>query len=76
MPPFGEAHKQTTVKYYLFAMFFIIFDVEVVFLYPWAVIFKDAVNRRPLVLIEMFIFLAVLVVGLIYIWRKRGLEWE
>jgi len=76
MPPFGEAHIKMTVKYYLFAMFFIIFDVEVVFLYPWAVIFKEYVQERPIILIEMFIFLIVLVVGLVYVWRKGGLEWE
>lgn len=75
MPPFGDAW-QTTVKYYLFAMFFIIFDVEVVFLYPWAVIFKSYIEERPYLLVEMFIFLIVLIVGLIYIWRKGALEWE
>jgi NADH-quinone oxidoreductase subunit A len=76
MPPVGEAHRRISVKYYLFAMFFIIFDVEVVFLYPWAVIFKKFVHERPLILIEMFVFLIVLVVGLVYIWRKGALEWE
>ena len=76
MPPFGDAHGRATVKYYLFAMFFIIFDVEVLFLYPWAVIFRDSVKQRPLVLVEMFVFLIVLVVGLVYVWRKGGLEWE
>lgn len=76
MPPFGEAHQRTTIKYYLFAMFFIIFDVEVVFLYPWAVIFKEHIKEHPFILAEMFIFLIVLIVGLIYIWRKGALEWE
>ncbi len=76
MPPFGEPYHRTTVKYYLFAMFFIIFDVEVVFLYPWAVIFKKFVEQRPVILVEMFVFLIVLIVGLIYIWRKGALEWE
>lgn len=76
MPPLGSTYQRTTVKYYLFAMFFIIFDVEVVFLYPWAVIFKKYVEQRPFVLVEMFMFLAVLLVGLVYIWRKGALEWE
>jgi NADH-quinone oxidoreductase subunit A len=76
MPPIDWTLGRVPIKYYLFAMFFIIFDVEVVFLYPWAVIFKDTVKEHPLILIEMFIFLAVLIVGLVYIWRKGALEWE
>jgi NADH-quinone oxidoreductase subunit A len=76
MPPIGESLGRIPIKYYLFAMFFIIFDVEVVFLYPWAVIFKESVEEHPFILIEMFIFLIVLIVGLVYIWRKGGLEWE
>ncbi len=76
MPPLGDPHHGATIKYYLFAMFFIIFDVEVIFLYPWAAIFKRFIEERPFVLIEMFIFLLVLIVGLIYIWRKGALEWE
>ncbi|MBI5119281.1 NADH-quinone oxidoreductase subunit A [Candidatus Poribacteria bacterium] len=76
MPPLGETHRRTSVKYYLFAMFFIIFDVEVIFLYPWAVIFKKYVADTPLILMEMFTFLIVLIVGLVYVWRKGGLEWE
>ncbi len=76
MPPIGEKLGRIPIKYYLFAMFFIIFDVEVIFLYPWAVIFKQNVEEHPFVLIEMFIFLIVLIVGLAYVWLKGGLEWE
>ena len=76
MPPIDWTLGRIPVKYYLYAMFFIIFDVEVVFLYPWAVIFKDSVKEHPFILIEMFIFLIVLIVGLVYIWRKGALEWE
>ena len=76
MPPFGDAHRRATVKYYLFAMFFIVFDVEILFLFPWAVIFKESIKQHPFVLVEMFIFLIVLAVGLVYIWRKGGLELE
>jgi NADH-quinone oxidoreductase subunit A len=76
MPPLGDAHRRISVKYYLIAMFFIIFDVEVIFLYPWAAMFRDSVKEHPFLLIEMFIFLFVLLVGLIYIWRKGGLEWD
>jgi len=76
MPPIRWTRGKIPVKYYLYAMFFIIFDVEVIFLYPWAVIFKDTVKEHPFVLIEMFIFLIVLIVGLVYVWRKGCLEWE
>ena len=76
MPPIDWTLGRIPIKYYLYAMFFIIFDVEVVFLYPWAVIFKDSIEEHPFILIEMFIFLIVLIVGLIYIWRKGALEWE
>ena len=76
MPPIDWTLGRIPIKYYLYAMFFIIFDVEVVFLYPWAVIFKDSIEEHPFILIEMFIFLIVLTVGLIYIWRKGALEWE
>ncbi|MBI1871166.1 MAG: NADH-quinone oxidoreductase subunit A [Chlamydiae bacterium] len=61
------------VKFYLVAMLFIIFDVELVFLFPWAVIFK---SLGLLGLMEMVAFLAVVVVGLVYAWRKGALEWE
>lgn len=80
MEPFecGESqivspHQRFSVKFYLIAVLFIIFDVEVVFLFPWAVIFK----RLGLFgLIEMFVFLVILGVGLLYVWKKGGLDWE
>lgn len=64
---------QFRVQYYIFAILFVVFDVEVVFLYPWAVAFHQAVT--PLFFIEMFVFIAVLVVALVYAWRKGLLEW-
>ena len=68
----GETWIQFKVQYYLFALVFVLFDVETVFLYPWAV----AYNALPLfALVEMFIFLAILGVGLVYAWRKGALEW-
>jgi NADH-quinone oxidoreductase subunit A len=62
-----------SVKFYLVALFFVIFDIEAVFLYPWAVIFKDL---GLFGLVEMMIFIAVLAVGLIYVWKRGALEWE
>lgn len=68
----GETWIQFKVQYYLFALVFVIFDVETAFIYPWAV----AYNSLPLfALFEMFIFLFILVVGLFYAWRKGALQW-
>ncbi len=69
---YGDTWVQFRAQYYLFALIFVIFDVETVFLYPWAV----AYNQLPLfALVEMFVFLAILVMGLVYAWRKGALEW-
>jgi NADH-quinone oxidoreductase subunit A len=68
----GETWVQFRVQYYIYALVFVIFDIETVFLYPWAV----AYNKLGLfALVEMFIFLSILVGGLIYAWRKGALEW-
>ncbi len=68
----GETWVQFKVQYYIFALIFVLFDVETVFLYPWAV----AYNQLPLfALVEMFVFLSILAVGLAYAWRKGALEW-
>ena len=61
------------MKFYLVAMLFIVFDMEIVFLYPWAVVFKQL---KLFGLIEMGVFLLILVVGYFYVWKKGGLEWE
>jgi NADH-quinone oxidoreductase subunit A len=68
----GSSWIQYNVGYYIFALIFVIFDVEVVFLFPWAVAFK---KLGLFALVEMFIFLAILIFGLIYAWRKGALEW-
>ena len=71
--PEGDARVQIRSRYYLFAMLLVIFDVEVVFLFPWAV------NFRALGLfgfVEMMIFLAILLLGYVYLWRNGGLEWD
>lgn len=69
----GDAWIQFRIQYYLFALLFIIFDIETVFIYPWAVSFR---NLGFIALIEMFLFVAILAVGLAYAWRKKILEWE
>lgn len=71
--PVGGSWVRFNVKYYIFALLFVIFDVETLFLYPWAV----AYNQLGLfALIEMVIFILLLVVGLVYAWRKKVLEWS
>ncbi|MGA1368974.1 MAG: NADH-quinone oxidoreductase subunit A [Blastocatellia bacterium] len=78
MDPVGSAHQRFSVKFYLVAMLLIIFDIEAIFLLPWAVVFRDLVTRlsRPFVFFEMIIFLTVLFVGYIYVWKKGLFEWN
>jgi len=68
----GPAWIQFNVGYYLFALLFLVFDVEAVFLYPWALVIRECGIAG---LIEVFIFIAVLIIGLAYAWRKGALEW-
>lgn len=72
-PSRGDARGRFSVKFYLVAMLFLIFDIEVVFLYPWAILFR----RLGLFgLVEMGIFLSILVIGFVYVWKKGALEWD
>lgn len=70
--PFQDSWVQFTVRYYMFALLFVIFDVETVFLYPWAVAYE---KLGIFALIEMLIFVFMLVIGLIYAWKKKVLKW-
>lgn len=70
--PVGESWIQFNNRFYVVGLIFLIFDVEIVFLYPWAVVFKEI---GLLALIEMFIFIFILLVGLAYVWSKGDLEW-
>ena len=76
--PVGGAWSQTHIRYYIFALLFLIFDVEAVFIFPWAVQIEafSAGGRGVFILVEMFIFILVLVVGLAYAIRKGVLRWE
>jgi len=75
--PVGNARERFSVKFFLVAMLFIIFDIEVVFLFPWAVLFKDFVAQGMgvFMLIEMGIFIGILALGLLFVWRKGALDW-
>ena len=73
MTPFGPGTRRMPVRFYMVAVLFILFDIEVVFFLPWAVVFR----RLGLFgMIEMLIFVLILVVGYIYAWKKGALEWE
>lgn len=77
MKPIGTTHERVSVKYYLVAMFFIIFDLEVIFIYPWAVQFKKLYGEFGIpIFISMFIFLVVLELGYLYAYKKGGFEWD
>lgn len=71
--PFGEAWQQFNMHYYLFALLFVVFDVEAAFLYPWALAFKAT---GAYAVAEMILFVALLAAGLVYAWRRGALEWE
>jgi len=72
-PPVGEPRIRFSVKFYITAMLFVVFDVEAVFLYPWAVVF-DRIGLYAFV--EMVIFIIILLVGYIYAWKKEAFEWD
>lgn len=71
--PSGDGRTQYNMRYYLFALFFLIFAVETVFLFPWAIVFLDLPS---FVFYEMLLFIAILFFGLIYAWRKGVLQWR
>lgn len=74
--PVGSAWVRFNIRFYLIALFFIIFDVEVIFIYPWAAVFKSLYPvLGSLMFIEMMVFIAILVLGLVYIWSKGDLDW-
>jgi NADH-quinone oxidoreductase subunit A len=73
MDPFGDARLPFPMRYYIIAMLFVIFDIETVYLYSWAVVFKDI---GLVGLAEMVLFIAILLVGYIYAWKRGALEWE
>jgi NADH:ubiquinone oxidoreductase subunit 3 (subunit A) len=78
-PPVGEAWTQFHVGYYLFALLFVVFDIDTIFLAPWALVLRDLGTTNPglplIAFVEGFIFVAILVVGLIYAWKRGVLKW-
>lgn len=77
MAPYERVKKHRySVHFYLVAMLFILFDIEAAFLFPWAVTFRDFAADKMFVLGEMAVFLGILVVGFVYVWKRGALEWE
>jgi NADH-quinone oxidoreductase subunit A len=72
MEPIGTPYVQTDIRFYLFALLFVVFDVESLFLFPWAVVYREI---GLVGFIDMMIFIAVLFLGLIYVWKRGALEW-
>ena len=73
MPPVGDARERQSVKFYLVAMIFLLFDIEVAFLYPWAIAFRDL---GPTGFWQIFTFFVLLLTGYIYVWRKGAFDWS
>jgi NADH-quinone oxidoreductase subunit A len=82
MPPLGSAHERFSVKFYLVAMLFIVFDIETVFLIPWAAIYFGGGGAQAtgatmgFLLVEMLVFLVILAVGYIYVWKRGAFQWD
>jgi NADH-quinone oxidoreductase subunit A len=83
MPPLGTAHERFSVKFYLVAMLFIIFDIETVFLIPWGTIYFDGGGggaaggpSTGFLLVEMLVFMLILAVGYVYVWKRGALQWD
>jgi len=77
VPTFGDARGKFSVRFYLVAILFVLFDIETVFLVPWAVTFRDLLPELGFFIVaEMFVFIGVLVAGLIYAWKRGALDWD
>jgi NADH-quinone oxidoreductase subunit A len=89
MPPLGDAHERFSVKFYMVAVLFIIFDIETVFMIPWGAFYRQLSCSLPLVndicpvgsvslfgLMEMVVFIIILLVGFVYVWKKGALQWD
>jgi len=80
MEPTGDARAPVSVRFYLVAMVFILFDVEAIFLYPWAYIYRDLINQSRSTgmygFLEMMVYIGILLVGYFYLWKKGALDWH
>jgi NADH-quinone oxidoreductase subunit A len=76
MVPQGEAQPRFSVKFYLVAMLFILFDLEIVFMYPWAVVYREAIGQNQVIFWSMLSFVSILMVGYVYALKKGALDWK
>ena len=76
VPPVGDARQRFSVRFYLVAILFLLFDVEAIFFFPWAVVYKKYLSINSFILVEMAFFVAILLVGYFYVLKKGALEWE
>ena len=76
IPVLGDARERFSVKFYLVAMLFIIFDIEGVFMIPWAVAFHQLKEISGLLLLEMLVFVLILAVGYVYVWKRGAFQWD
>ena len=76
VPPVGDARLRFPMRFYLVAMIAVVFEIALVFLFPWAVVFRDMLGEGRLILAEMLVFVGVLLVGYVHVWRKGGFEWR
>ena len=89
IPPLGDAHERFSVKFYMVAVLFILFDIETVFMIPWGAYYRQLSCTVPLVndvcpagsmsmfgLVEMLVFIVILLVGFVYVWKKGALQWD
>src|ERR1022692_1627768 len=74
--PTGDARQRFSVKFYLVGMLFILFDIEAIFLYPWAVVYRDLPDHGMSGFVEMLIFVILILSGFFYIWKKGALDWS
>ena len=74
--PVGDAHQQFSVRYYLIGIIFLIFDVEVVFMYPWTLVYHDYLKSGPVILLEMGLFFVLLLGGYLYLRLRGALSWD
>jgi NADH-quinone oxidoreductase subunit A len=76
MIPQGEGQPRFSVKFYLVAMLFILFDLEIVFMYPWAVVYKEEISHSSVIFWSMLSFISILMVGYVYALKKGALDWK
>jgi NADH-quinone oxidoreductase subunit A len=74
--PTGDARQRFSVKFYLVGMLFILFDIEAIFLYPWAVVYRDLPDHGMSGFVEMLVFVILILSGFFYIWKKGALDWS